>query len=111
MAGIRVCGKHSRILLQQEFRGPDSGQAGFLRARLDGVPVILNHSESWPGLSRPSTSSLLKCLKKGVDARDKRGHDAGGAIRSHFRDRLKYRRSGGGWPFLAGMSKPSPLMK
>jgi hypothetical protein len=30
---------------------------------------------------------------------------------SHFRDRLKYRRSGGGWPFLAGMSKPSPLRK
>lgn len=30
---------------------------------------------------------------------------------SHFRDRLKYRRSGGAWPFLAGMSKPSPLKK
>src|SRR5258708_6708831 len=32
--------------------------------------------ESWPGLSRPSTSCLLELRKKGVDARDKRGHDA-----------------------------------
>jgi hypothetical protein len=27
------------------------------------------HSESWPGLSRPSTSFLLKVRKKDVDAR------------------------------------------
>jgi hypothetical protein len=33
-------------------------------------------TESWPGLvSRPST--LLKRRKKNVDARDKRGHNAG----------------------------------
>src|SRR5258707_15427059 len=32
--------------------------------------------ESWPGLSRPSTSCSLELRKKGVDARDKRGHDA-----------------------------------
>jgi hypothetical protein len=37
-----------------------------------------NHStESWPGLSRPSTSCLPKRRKKGVDARDERGHDDG----------------------------------
>src|SRR6266478_4974533 len=39
--------------------------------------------ESWPGSSRPSTSCLLSCGKKDVDARDKRGHDAGEAIRCH----------------------------
>src|SRR5260370_21472201 len=33
-------------------------------------------SSSWPGLSRPSTPCLLKLPKKGVDARDKRGHDS-----------------------------------
>src|SRR5260370_2009764 len=40
----------------------------------------LLYLESWPGLSRPSTP--LKARKKDVDARDKRGHDAGEAIRS-----------------------------
>src|SRR5437879_5774374 len=30
---------------------------------------------SWPGLSRPSTSSLQLAAKKGVDARVKPGHD------------------------------------
>jgi hypothetical protein len=47
------------------------------------LPVMLNHlSESWPGLSRPSTSFWLKARKKDVDARDKRGHDGGEVIRS-----------------------------
>src|SRR5258708_3180338 len=32
-------------------------------------------TSSWPGLSRPSTSFSRKACKKGVDARDKRGHD------------------------------------
>src|SRR5258708_19046657 len=40
----------------------------------------LLYLESWPGLSRPSTP--LKARKKDVDARDKRGHDAGEVIRS-----------------------------
>ena len=40
-------------------------------------------SESWLGLSRPSTSFQLKLRKKDVDARDKRGHDAGEVIQSH----------------------------
>jgi hypothetical protein len=31
------------------------------------------------GLTRPSTPSLRMRRKKGVDARDKRGHDGGGA--------------------------------
>ena len=39
--------------------------------------------ESWPGLSRPSTSYLLRRRKKDVDARDKREHDGGEVIRSH----------------------------
>jgi DNA-binding transcriptional LysR family regulator len=44
---------------------------------LEHIPLILNHlPESWPGLSRPSTSCLLKRRNKDVDARDKRGHDA-----------------------------------
>jgi hypothetical protein len=34
-------------------------------------------SASWPGLSRPSTSFLLR-PPQGVDARHKAGHDAGG---------------------------------
>jgi hypothetical protein len=38
---------------------------------------------SWPGLSRPSTSFFLVCSKKDVDARDKRVHDGGEAMRSH----------------------------
>jgi len=41
------------------------------------------HSESWPGLSRPSTPFSPKPPKKDVDARDKRGHDGGEAIQSH----------------------------
>jgi len=30
---------------------------------------------------------------------------------AHFRVSLKYRRSGGGWPLRAGISKPSALRK
>jgi hypothetical protein len=45
--------------------------------------VAASTSESWPGLSRPSTSFWLKARKKDVDARDKRGHDAGEVIPSH----------------------------
>src|SRR5258708_781309 len=44
----------------------------------------LLYLESWPGLSRPSTP--LKARKKDVDARDKRGHDAGEVIRSRKPD-------------------------
>jgi hypothetical protein len=44
---------------------------------------MLNYfSESWPGLSRPSTPRLLKLGKKDVDARDKRGHDDGEVVGS-----------------------------
>jgi hypothetical protein len=46
-----------------------------LRAFYDYVEHIMQ--ESRPGLSRPSTPCLLICRKKDVDARDKRGHDAG----------------------------------
>ena len=53
------------------------GVAGRLAARLlSPIPVISENSESWPGLSRPSTSSLQRRRKQNVDARDKRGHDA-----------------------------------
>src|SRR5258708_6564188 len=52
-------------------------------------PVMLTLlSESWPGLSRPSTSFWLKARKKDVDARDNPriksgdGHDGGEVIRS-----------------------------
>src|SRR5712671_3929360 len=59
------------------------------RPTLERVRIILTTSpESWPGLSRPSTSRLLRRRKKDVDARDKRGHDGGGVIRSH-RNRSK----------------------
>src|SRR5713226_4505506 len=67
-----------------------------MSAPLECVPVIANHfPESWPGLSRPSTSCLLKSRKKDVDAREDgvpaalrggeslRGHDGGGAMPSH----------------------------
>src|SRR5260370_12584200 len=48
---------------------------------LERNPVMLSHfSESWPGLSRPSTSCLLSLTAKDVDARDKRGHDAGASV-------------------------------
>src|SRR5579862_6925194 len=46
--------------------------------------------ESWPGLSRPSTSSWLVRREKGVDARDERGHDGAqwaGAGDDHARAR------------------------
>src|SRR6266852_5445549 len=51
------------------------------RARSGHIEPI--YLESWPGLSRPSTTCSLKLSKKDVDARDKRGHDAGGVTRSH----------------------------
>jgi hypothetical protein len=38
----------------------------------------MNISASWPGLSRPSTF-LARQQSKDVDARDKPGHDGGGA--------------------------------
>src|SRR5262249_13750818 len=55
-----------------------------LRKSLDVVQDVSGHisviskpfAESWPGLSRPSTSLSLKARRKEVDARDKRGHDA-----------------------------------
>src|SRR5713101_7410372 len=54
------------------------------RTRLARLPIISNRfPESWPGSSRPSTFCLLRCCKKGVDARDKRGHDGGEMTRSH----------------------------
>src|SRR5258708_12143974 len=60
------------------------------RPTLERVRRIISTTspESWPGLSRPSTSRLLRRRKKDVDARDKRGHDGGGVIRSH-RNRSK----------------------
>jgi hypothetical protein len=48
---------------------------------LDRIPIRSKHLESWPGLSRPSTSSLQNRRKQDVDARDKRGHDAESVIR------------------------------
>ena len=48
---------------------------------LDRIPVRSEHLESWPGLSRPSTSSFQSRRKQDVDARDKRGHDAERVIR------------------------------
>jgi hypothetical protein len=48
------------------------------RILYERASVMSNHSrESWPGLSRPSTSCSLNARKKDVDARDKRGHDGG----------------------------------
>src|SRR6266853_6891878 len=40
-------------------------------------PGARSHGRACPGLSRPSTSCLLRCRKKYDDARDKRGHDGG----------------------------------
>jgi hypothetical protein len=49
--------------------------------------VMAGHSPSKTGvnalMSRPSTPCLLKRRKKGVDARDERGHDGGGLIQSY----------------------------
>ena len=44
-------------------------------APLEHFPGQMAHPSSWPGLSRPSTSSLSK-LHEVVDARHKAGHDA-----------------------------------
>ncbi len=46
--------------------------------------VVLRHffCESWPGLSRPSTHSLLSRRHKDVDAGDRRGHRGGKVMRS-----------------------------
>src|SRR5258707_15352550 len=49
----------------------------FMGFVLESGFVEQGYPASWPGLSRPSTSSLLKLRKKDVDARDKRGHDGG----------------------------------
>jgi hypothetical protein len=47
-------------------------------------PIVVRQffCESWPGLSRPSPHCLLRRRTKGVDARDRRGHDGGKAMRS-----------------------------
>src|SRR5712672_95708 len=59
-----------------------------------GEKSVMSQILSWPGIavrrtaslrspvSRPSTSCLSYRRKEDVDARDKRGHDGGGAIRS-----------------------------
>src|SRR5215470_13717502 len=48
------------------------------------VPFILNHLSSvMAGLVPAMTSFSLNVRKKDVDARDKRGHDAGEVIRLH----------------------------
>ena len=57
---------------------------------VDPIPVISEHSESWPGLSRPSTSSLQSRRKQDVDARDNRGHDAERVIRPDRNPVLNY---------------------
>jgi hypothetical protein len=46
------------------------------KARDESEETRLRDLSSWPGLSRPSTSSLLQ-LRKDVDARNKSGHDEG----------------------------------
>jgi hypothetical protein len=47
-----------------------------LSASLNRIPVTPEHLESWPGLSRPSTSLLQNRRKQDMDARDERRHDA-----------------------------------
>ena len=54
-----------------------------LKAHYSSLVIIAAYSESWPGLSRPSTPYSLRRSKKDVDARDKRGHDGEKAIPSH----------------------------
>jgi hypothetical protein len=51
---------------------------------LQRFPVILNHSFGvMAGLVPAIHVFSPKARKKGVDARDKRGHDAGEVIQSH----------------------------
>ena len=57
-------------------RGGVEGE-GVEGEELDRIPFTSEHLESWPGLSRPSTSSFQNRREQDVDARDKRGHDAG----------------------------------
>jgi len=53
--------------------GVEAGDADWLTRHPSVANSSHAHSSSWPGLSRPSTSSFAK--KKLVDARDKPGHD------------------------------------
>ena len=43
---------------------------------LEPFPLALNQLSSWPGLPRDASTALFRPTK-GVDARDKRGHDGG----------------------------------
>src|SRR5260370_41903384 len=71
-AGRGAVTAHSRLAVMQ------------INENLDmGYPARSWQSESWPGLSRPSTACLAACRKEGGDARDKREYDGGEVIGSH----------------------------
>src|SRR5258708_21989859 len=81
---LRVADKYRSIFLSLPCKWGSLLRCVARMKRLEHLPVILTiYSESWPGLSRPSTSFWLKARKKDLDARDKRGHDGGEVIRSH----------------------------
>ena len=55
--------EHSTTALREE-----------ISVTLKHEPTGLTHPSSWPGLSRPSTTSMFPA-RQGVDARHKAGHD------------------------------------
>src|SRR5262245_56303238 len=76
--------------------------------------MIATLSASWPGLSRPSTSSTLHGPED-VDARDKRGHDGVATLGIKLQDQGVSRKqeapaSGGRFGLAGGAAPPSVLV-
>ena len=73
-------------------------------------------SESSPSHLPPSEASTAANPVTFPPGRSSRGTmplatGCGDRRRDHLRGRLKYLKSGGGWSFLAGIKRPSPLRK
>src|SRR5205814_3168697 len=72
-------GRQARVREEGELSFSYIGGSEFEAAGSDDPAVFLcthhTRSPSWPGLTRPSTSSLRTTATKDVDARHKAGHD------------------------------------
>ena len=68
------------------------------------------HAPSWPGLSRPSTSCLIRGPKD-VDARDKRGHDEGETGRTFWKNWCRKRDSNPRPPLYESGALPTELLR
>src|SRR5262245_49974454 len=76
-----------RRLADADPQGPAAAGPAQLQV-IRALLVIDALSASWPGLSRPSTTSF-HMRKQDVDARDKRGHDESRVLRVSKRHRAE----------------------